>query len=215
VAAAGAAVPTPLRRFERVDLSPAAAGRAVLDRPGLLVEVQAHAARLDRDAVLGLLAAHLPQLTPASTCALFVPGEGDIELRLVWAVGEAVPAVAALQVLVGRGLTGWVAAHRQVILNGNGALELGPAARSQPVPPIALSVPLELEGGRLVGVLTLYSPARSFTAADRDLLVALAPHLAPCLTAPGEQARTDAAAPQLRVAPAEAAAPDVPERMVS
>jgi GAF domain-containing protein len=75
-------------------------------------------------------------------------------------------------------LSGWVAAHRQPIVNSDPALDLG--TQTTLVPPLqsCLSVPL-VTGESLVGVLSLYSSqAKAFNADQGRLVQMIAPHLA-------------------------------------
>jgi len=97
------------------------------------------------------------------------PGE-EGRLCCAYASGSPIPQWSALEYPLGRGLPGTVAASRRPVLNR--ALE-GPAG-----PAMAIAVPLEW-AGRLIGVVSLYRPARrEFAVEDLATLVAVAPKLA-------------------------------------
>jgi len=91
-------------------------------------------------------------------------------------------AVAGLTIGVGRRLSGWVAAHRTTIVNSEAALDLGNvAATLRPSPQLCLSTPMTV-GGKLAGVLTIYSTTnRPFVPRDVALFEMLAGLLAPSL----------------------------------
>lgn len=81
----------------------------------------------------------------------------DTVLRPEYVTGENSRIIAALELPIGAGLSGWVAHARKPIVNGDPLREQGyqeTPGRSSLLS--ALSVPLEGVGG-LAGVLTLYS----------------------------------------------------------
>jgi putative nucleotidyltransferase with HDIG domain len=83
---------------------------------------------------------------------------------------------------IGHGVTGWVAANRQVMANTDAELDLGGlggAAR----PPLRLCVSAPVQSGdTLAGVLTIYSPY-AFSEPDRMLIEAVAANLSTVLRA--------------------------------
>jgi GAF domain-containing protein len=94
------------------------------------------------------------------------------------AFGHAAAVLRTQQLRVGERLTGWVASHRQVIVNSDAALDLPPGAVVSPALASCLSVPL-VDGGTLAGVLTVYAPAaNAFTDDQGRLLQMVAPHIA-------------------------------------
>jgi GAF domain-containing protein len=115
------------------------------------------------------------------------------QLVLVEAVGPAAAALRGLRIEVGEGITGWVAANRQVITNA-AAIDLGERSRAFN-PPLAtcLSVPL-LSGDSMVGVVTLYASEKDvFNDATARLVQMVAPHLAQAihLVGPSSPAKTE------------------------
>ena len=128
--------------------------------------------------VLALGSALLGQVVPNITAAWYLVDPSAGQLVVVHASGPAASYLRGLPVAVGSRLTGWVAAHRQAIVNSDPALDLGP--RESPVPALqsCLSVPL-VNGESLVGVLTLYSSTpKAFTDDQGRLVQMIAPHVA-------------------------------------
>lgn len=150
--------------------------------------------------VMELIGSQLARLTPASTVALFVANASGTGLRLGWASGPAAADLAAVRLVMGQGVSGWVAAHRWPLLNAAAVLEFHGTAATTALPAAALSTAVETEPGQVGGVITLYSQHQEFTPADQDLLQAVARAMAPCLcrestgecrpTSPGDAART-------------------------
>jgi putative nucleotidyltransferase with HDIG domain len=128
--------------------------------------------------VLALSSSLVAQIVPNATGAWYLP-DGHDRLVVAEAFGQAAAALTGLTIGVGDRLTGWVAAHRQVIVNSDAALDLGPRAEKV-VPALArcLSVPLMM-GDVLVGVLSLYASAAEAFDEDRGRMIQMvAPHLA-------------------------------------
>ena len=125
------------------------------------------------------MATHLMRgVVPGASGAWYLPSEGGDELHPVGAFGPAAAALTGQTIRVGEKLTGWVAAHRQLIVNSDAALDLGERV-SMTSPPLAwcLAAPLVHEGA-FGGVLTLYAGAHAFTDDQGRLLQMIAPHLA-------------------------------------
>jgi diguanylate cyclase (GGDEF)-like protein/putative nucleotidyltransferase with HDIG domain len=105
---------------------------------------------------LSMLSSRLPKLVSFDSMAVFVI-YGD-RLRPEFVSGDAATALASLDIPVGQGLSGWVAANRKPVVNGSPDSEAaacrvpgGMAGLSS-----ALSVPLETAES-VLGVMTLYS----------------------------------------------------------
>jgi hypothetical protein len=99
---------------------------------------------------------HVQRVVPATTVALYVPKTGTNELTVAACFGVGASAIEGRQVPVGDRISGWVFAHSQVVINSDPALELGPVARTFPVPlRYAAAVPI-VDGGP-VAVLMAYS----------------------------------------------------------
>jgi GAF domain-containing protein len=118
---------------------------------------------------------HVRHVVPSASCAFFLR---DVEWGAVtvkFAAGEASSALQGLQIPLGERLTGWVAEHRQPIVNSDASLDLGPEAAFVGVKH-CVSLPL-LNDGHLAGVLSLYA-AESFRDEQVQTLVSVLPHLA-------------------------------------
>ena len=145
--------------------------------------------------VLALQSHLLGDLMPGVSGAWFLPTASRDQVTVVEAFGAAAAALRGSSVVVGERLTGWVAAHRQPIVNSDAALDLGGRADSALAPlQYCVSVPL-VHGDTLVAVLTLYG-SQSFADDTGRLLQMVAPHLATSIAcAVSAQARGPADAP--------------------
>jgi len=150
--------------------------------------------------VLALSSKLLRDIVPGVSAAWYV-ATGDDQVVAMEATGPAAAALRGYAIKVGDRLTGWVAANRQVVVNSDAALDLGPrTAAVAPALTSCLSVPL-VDGDALAGVLTLYASARDvFTDDHGRLIQVLAPHVAqaiararrPADIIPAEKARAAA-----------------------
>ena len=131
--------------------------------------------------VLALASTLLRDTAAPSTIAWYLHDQAGDALTVVHASGPAAEAFRGLSMAVGSRLSGWVAAHRQPIVNSDPALDLGVNAVS-PALLSCLSVPL-VTGESLVGVLSLYSAqAKAFTDDQGRLVQMIAPHVANALS---------------------------------
>ncbi|HZU25039.1 MAG TPA: HD domain-containing phosphohydrolase [Bryobacteraceae bacterium] len=128
---------------------------------------------LSLEATLSLLAAHLKNIAPHDTIAVYI-SDGQI-LVPQYVAGVDADLFASMRVPVGHGLSGWVAENRKAIVNGNPAVEPGCAGegRRSTVLASAISVPLTGTDG-VIGVLTLYHRSKdAFTRDHQRLLTAI------------------------------------------
>jgi putative nucleotidyltransferase with HDIG domain len=129
--------------------------------------------------VLSLASALVTGVADDVTIAWYLVDERTQRLVLADGAGPAAQQLRGMTIGIGHGLSGWVAAQRQVIINSEAALDLGDRARMV-MPPLesCLSVPL-VSGDAVVGALTLYSPLRGgFTEQQSQMLQMIAPHIA-------------------------------------
>lgn len=96
------------------------------------------------------VAAQLKPLIPYDAIAVYLRREGVLEPAYV--AGVDARALSAAAVPVGAGVSGWAAASRRPVLNGDAAADCGGSTALAS----ALAVPLENAAGALVGTLTLY-----------------------------------------------------------
>jgi GAF domain-containing protein len=135
-------------------------------------------------------------VAPGVTIAWFVFDVEANRLVLADSAGSAAGDLAGLTLKIGDGVSGWVAAQRQAIVNSEAALDLGSRVRSMRTPlESCLSVPL-IAGDTLAGVVTLYSAAQSAFSEDQSRLIqVIAPHMAQALI---KVKRNQAAEPVVR-----------------
>jgi hypothetical protein len=116
---------------------------------------------LARDCEAGaeILFRRLRRIMPCASMAFFVPDNDKDELSVVASFGVGAQVINGLSIATGDRISGWAVAHRQVVMNSNAALELGPVARTFPTPlRYALAVPMTGgPTGSVVGVITVYS----------------------------------------------------------
>lgn len=99
---------------------------------------------------------HVRRVIPAASVVLYVPTAGNNELSALYCAGSGSSTIESIKIAVGERISGWAFAHRQVVFNSDASLDLGPVARSLPVPlRTALVVPVG-DGEPLVGVIALY-----------------------------------------------------------
>ena len=126
--------------------------------------------------VLSLASGLMRELAPSATIGWYVMDEGSGYLAMRHASGPAAAQMSGTSLRMGEGVSGWVAANRQVIINSEASLDLGEQAHSGMALKHALSVPL-ITRESLVGTVTLYSQT-PFTESQSRLVQVIAPHLA-------------------------------------
>jgi putative nucleotidyltransferase with HDIG domain len=156
--------------------------------------------------VLALASTLVTGLPDDVTIAWYLVEEATERLVFADGAGMAAQQLRGTTIGIGEGLSGWVAAQRQVIVNSEAALDLGDRGRAIfPRLESCLSVPL-VTGNAMVGTLTLYSPQRAaFTEEQSRVLQMIAPHVAQAIYLArhnGERADLPAVVP-LRPASAE------------
>jgi putative nucleotidyltransferase with HDIG domain len=126
--------------------------------------------------VLSLASGLMRDLSPASTIGWFIVDESSGYLAMRHASGPAAAQVSGTALRLGEGMSGWVAANRQVMINSEASLDLGEKAHSGLRLTHALSAPL-MARESLVGTITLYAEC-PFTESQSRLVQVIAPHLA-------------------------------------
>jgi len=146
--------------------------------------------------ILALASSLIAHMVPGATGVWLLLRESEDRLVAADAFGPAGDRLRTLAIRVGDRLSGWVAAHRQVIVNSDAALDLGDVAPPGDVQlKSCLSVPL-LAGPTLHGVLSLYATERNAFSEDQGRLVQMiAPHVAQAVAA----AAASVAAPALQI----------------
>ena len=158
--------------------------------------------------VLSLSSGLMRELAPAATMGWFIMDEASGYLVLRHVSGPAAKQINGASLRLGEGVSGWVAANRQVIVNSEASLDLGERALSGVPLKHALGVPL-ITRESLVGTITLYAET-AFTESQSRLIQVIAPHLAQAVwtakraeasahSSHGQGSRTAASNPDLRL----------------
>ena len=139
---------------------------ATLDRLWPLLKADPSRASDNAEVAFALISTWLRAMTGAATVTVGVTDIAAQSVAVVHASGHAEHLLRQRQVRLGEGITGWVAAHQQPILNSDPLLDFPGQFRAlEPKLTAALSVPIGS-----VGALTLYTDAPSgFDPADRGV----------------------------------------------
>lgn len=133
---------------------------------------------LSLDETLSVLSLRLRRLVPYDTIAIYVVRDDRLVPEHV--TGENFHFFTSLEIPLGEGLSGWVAANRKPIVNGNPSVEPGRVSDTSLLSGLrsAMAVPLEGASG-VVGVLTLYkSELDAFTQDHLRILLAISSKVA-------------------------------------
>ena len=160
--------------------------------------------------VLSLASGLMRDLAPKATIGWYVVDDGNAYVTLRHASGPSAGQLSGTALRLGEGVSGWVAANRQVMINSEASLDLGEQALSGSPLRHALSVPL-ITRESLVGTITLYAEA-PFTDSQSRLVQVIAPHLAQAVWT---AKRNEDAAHAAQVQGTRAAAPNADLRLVS
>ena len=111
---------------------------------------------------------YLGRLFPYATCAIFGLDDRREELRVVTAVGQYTDHLSGVTVAIGEGVSGWVAANRQIALNSDPVLDFGHDRVR--IFKHCVSSPILTRDGQLLGVMTAYSASDQFSSEDCEKL---------------------------------------------
>jgi len=119
---------------------------------------------------------HVRRVIPAAAVVMYMPS-GTNELGAIYCAGSGAATIESIKIPVGERISGWAFAHRQIVFNSDASLDLGPVARTLPVPlRTALVVPV-FDGAHTLGVITLYG-SEDFLKDHRRMLESAAQLLA-------------------------------------
>jgi diguanylate cyclase (GGDEF)-like protein/putative nucleotidyltransferase with HDIG domain len=133
---------------------------------------------LSLDETLSVLSVRLRKLVPFDSIAIYVLRDSKLIPEHV--SGENFRLFSSLEIPLGQGLSGWVAANGKPIVNGNPSVEPGYLADPSKVSTLrsAIAVPLEGLNG-VLGVLTLYkAEPDAFTQDHLRILLAISSKVA-------------------------------------
>jgi putative nucleotidyltransferase with HDIG domain len=161
--------------------------------------------------VLAMASQLMAGVIPEATIAWFLIDEISGRLAVADAAGPGAREVRGVSLAMAEGLSGWVAAQRQVIVNSEAALDLGERAARAHLQ-CCLSAPL-IAGEALVGTITLYARKSSAFSEDHARLVQIiAPHVAQAICT----SRRSESSAQPKAAASKPQTPTLPElRLVS
>jgi hypothetical protein len=142
-------------------------------------------------AAADVLFRHLRRVIPAASFALYVPRSEAAELHLLVCSGVGASNFREIRIPVGERISGWAFAHKQVVVNSDAMLELGPVARTFPVP-LKYAIAVPVVDAASLAVITLYGP-ELFDKDHRRLLESAATLLISALTHPSAKAESGSA----------------------
>ena len=157
-------------------LTPVDHSERLLIFSSLLTNLPGHVGSVD---IAELSWYNLRRMLPVTVLGLFAHDKAADEVRCLALVGPSGPIQFQLRHAVGHGVSGWVAATREPILNSDPRLDLGAAAHQGGQTLLsAVSVPLIVDD-QLQGVLTVYSEhASAYSEQHVKLMAVLGPRLA-------------------------------------
>ena len=103
-----------------------------------------------------LLFRHIRRMLPAAGLALYVPRTDATELIVTLAVGVGASALDGLRIPIGERISGWVFAHGQPVVNSDATLEIGPVARTFPIP-LRYAAAVPVMDTQPIAVITVFS----------------------------------------------------------
>lgn len=121
-----------------------------------------------------LIWSHVRHVVPSASCAFFVSDTASDSVNVTFVAGDAASILQGLEMKMGERLTGWVASHREPIVNSEAKLDLGGEAGLFGLK-YCLALPLVADG-QLAGVLSLYN-ADAFHEDQVQTLQFVMPHL--------------------------------------
>lgn len=120
---------------------------------------------------------HVRRVIPAASVVMYTPGTGNTDLSAIYCAGSGAATIESTKIPVGERISGWAFAHRQVVFNSDASLDLGPVARTLPVPLRTALVAPVIDGDHPVGVVALYG-SEDFHKDHRRMLESAAQLLA-------------------------------------
>lgn len=154
---------------ERTEVLPLEVRLQVTDA---LLHLYDHLGRLDRDASLedtcDVVGRYVRRIVPTGLVVFYTLDERSEYLRVAHASGFGETALAGVTMPMGHGISGWVAANLQSVVNADPALDVQDRfAQLAPTFQSVLSVPLVADRSA-IGALSLYSiQARAFNDVQR------------------------------------------------
>jgi putative methionine-R-sulfoxide reductase with GAF domain len=98
---------------------------------------------------------HVRRVVPAASMALYVQKADANELTLAACSGVGAAAMEGSTIPIGDRISGWALAHRQVVVNSDASLDLGPVSKTFAIP-LRYAIAVPIVDGPVIGVLTAY-----------------------------------------------------------
>lgn len=98
---------------------------------------------------------HVRRVIPAAAVVMYTQSVTG-ELSAVFCSGSGAATIESTKIPVGERISGWAFAHRQMVFNSDASLDLGPVARTLPVPLRTAMVAPVFDGDKAIGVVALY-----------------------------------------------------------
>jgi putative nucleotidyltransferase with HDIG domain len=108
------------------------------------------------NAAAELLFRHVRRLVPAKCLALYVQKPNANEIAVAACSGVGAAALEGATIPIGDRISGWALAHRQVVVNSDASLDLGPVSKTFSIP-LRYAIAVPIIDGPVIGVLTAYS----------------------------------------------------------
>jgi len=130
---------------------------------------------LTMDEAAYVLLNRLERQLPFTTAAIYAPRSADDLLEPLFVTGPHAEVFRRSQIKLSEGLSGWVAAHGQFMVNANPGLDLmGPVADVRVPMSSALVVPFAAAGGGRGAIAFYADAADAFTLDDAKIATAAA-----------------------------------------
>ncbi len=110
---------------------------------------------------------YLEHLFPGSTCAVYELSADKQNLSVALVAGPSKDALLNRSIVVGTGVSGWVAANRQTAINSDPHADLG---ELRTLFANCISAPIPQPEGDVLGVVTVYGSGEPFSTNDESAL---------------------------------------------
>jgi diguanylate cyclase (GGDEF)-like protein/putative nucleotidyltransferase with HDIG domain len=128
------------------------------------------------------LSARIKRFVPYSACAIYLVNSEDDRLLPHHVAGMYRDVLEGVEIKLGDGVTGWVAANNQPLMNVSPELDFPHLEVLRKVFKSCLAIPLSVDAS-VVGVITLYSDApENYSDQHLRLMEAVAPHSATAIS---------------------------------
>jgi diguanylate cyclase (GGDEF)-like protein len=164
------------------DSSSTIKGSVFHDFPGQMIHFaefcSTAAEQLELEEFLSIVSRRIGSLIPFSTCAFFLD-DGEDHVKAAHVAGCFSETLIDYKLDLGKGISGWVAAHRRPMINTDAALDFQDQKDKFSLLKYTLAVPI-LHGEDCLGTISLYGEnALSYSQSHLNALQAIAGFIAP------------------------------------